>query len=356
MSLSLLPDKISVAKVENFANLLNKLSTYTEHKWLKRSLKTLAKLVKKNQIDVLEGKILSSTLRDLEQGFKVFANYRDVRKVTIFGSARAKIDSEEYQLAVELAQQLTVLGFMILTGAGGGVMAAGNQGAGKDNSFGLNIKLPFEQTANEYIANDPKLISFRYFFTRKLFFLKESDAIALFPGGFGTQDEAFETMTLCQTGRQPLIPLVLIDKPNGNYWQNWHNYLQENVLARGYINPEDLEIYTITDNPETACQIITDFYRVYHSSRYVKEQFIIRLNYELNDEQIEQLNQEFSHILIQGKIEKIKPLPKEKGEYNNLPRIAFYFDQRKFTTLYRMIKMINNFSTTTLPYHQPQQR
>lgn len=356
MALSSSADNISFSNSKNLAKLLDKISKYTGDKWLKKSIKTLAKLVKKNKIYPLEGKILSSTLKDLERGFKIFGNYRDVRKVTIFGSSRAKVDSEEYKLALQLAQKLTALGFMVLTGAGDGIMAAGNQGAGKDNSFGLNVKLPFEQQANNFIDNDPKLIHFRYFFTRKLFFLKESDAITLFAGGFGTQDEALETLTLCQTGIQPPIPLVLIDKPNGKYWHNWHNYLQENLLNRGYINPEDLQIYTITDSPEVACQIITQFYRVYHSSRYVKERFVMRLNYELTDEQIEKLDQEFSDILTQGKIDKIQLLAQEKGEYSELPRIAFYFDQRKFSRLYQMINMINNFPTISSAYHQPQER
>ncbi len=356
MPSSLSSKKLSISKFEDIIGILNQLPENNHHKWLKKSLQTINKLVKKNKIDSLEGKILTSTLKDLEKGFDIFANYRYIRKITIFGSSRAKVDSEEYQLAVEFAQQLTALGFMVLTGAGGGIMAAGNQGAGRENSFGLNIKLPFEQNANQYIANDPKLINFRYFFTRKLFFLKESDAITLFPGGFGTQDEAFETMTLCQTGRQPLIPLILIDKPNGNYWHNWHNYLQENVLSRGYINPEDLQIYTITDNPVTACEIITKFYRVYHSSRYVKDLFVMRLNYDLTNEQLGELNEKFNDILIKEKIEKIKPLNQEKGEYHNLPRIGFYFDQRKFTRLYQMINLINQFSTEVCPYCEPQER
>jgi hypothetical protein len=357
MPLSLSPKKFSVSNFEDIIGILNKLpDNCDQNKWLKKSLKTINKLVKKNKIDSLEGKILNSTLKDLEAGFNVFANYRHIRKITIFGSSRAKIDSEEYQLAVQFAQQLTALGFMVLTGAGGGIMAAGNQGAGRENSFGLNIKLPFEQHANQYIDNDPKLIHFRYFFTRKLFFLKETDAITLFPGGFGTQDEAFETMTLCQTGKQPLMPLILIDKPNANYWHNWNTYLQENLLAREYINPEDLQIYTITDNPVTACEIITQFYRVYHSSRYVKNLFVIRLNYDLTDEQLLELNEKFGDILTKGKIKKIKALSQEKGEYNNLPRIGFYFDQRKFTRLYQMINLINQFCGENFPYCQPQQK
>ncbi|MBF2058521.1 MAG: LOG family protein [Cyanobacterium sp. T60_A2020_053] len=340
-------------------NLLTNLPPYSHNKWLKKSLKSLAKIVKKNQIDRLEWKILVSTLKDLEKGFRVFANYRHTRKVTVFGSARTPCDAPEYGLAVEFAKKISQLGFMVLTGAGGGIMEAGNKGAGTDNSFGLNVKLPFEQSANDFIENDHKLVKFKYFFTRKLFFLKETDAIALFPGGFGTQDEAFETITLCQTGRQPPIPLILIDKPDGNYWHNWHNYLCENLVAEGYINPEDTEIYTITDTVEGACKIITDFYRVYHSSMYVKDFFLMRLNCQLKDEQIELLNDKFSDILTKGKIISVdsntinSELSHDPYLLNDLPCIGFYFNERKFSRIYQMIKMINSFDADTFVCHQP---
>ena len=314
------------------------------------------KIAKKNKIDSLEWKIISATLRDLEKGFKVFSTYQNTRKVTIFGSARTPVNTAEYQLAKEFAQQITQLGFMVLTGAGGGIMAAGNEGATGEKSFGLNVKLPFEQTANSFIENNPKLIKFKYFFTRKLFFLKESDAIVLFPGGFGTQDEAFETITLCQTGKQPPIPLILMDEKEGKYWHNWHNYIQENLLMKGYIQPEDTEIYTITDSVETACNIIQNFYRVYHSCRYVKELFVIKLNYMLNSEQIELLNEQFKDILIKGKIEAI-PIPKkEKGQIISLPRLGLYLQPKKFSRLYQMINLINTFSCESSAYCLPEYR
>ncbi len=338
----------------NIEKLLKKLPPYSHNKWLKQSLQSLAKIVKKDEINSLEWKILKSTLKDLEKGFRVFSDYRDTRKITIFGSARTSSNTPEYNLALEFAQKVCELGFMVLTGAGGGIMEAGNKGAGSDNSFGLNVKLPFEQSANDFIENDHKLIRFKYFFTRKLFFLKETDAIALFPGGFGTQDEAFETITLCQTGRQPLIPLILIDKPGGNYWHNWHNYICNNLLAEGYINIEDTEIYTITDNIETACQIITNFYKVYHSSLYIKNFFIIRLNCELKDKQIEELNYKFSDLLSQGKITKVtNSIPLGNDTIDELPCIGFHFNQRKFSRLYQMINMINSYDLDTFPSCPP---
>lgn len=356
MSLSNSADKSDFYQPKNIQRLLNKLPNYDGNKWLKRSLKTLAKIIKKDEIDSLEWKILAATLKDLEKGFRVFSAYNHYRKITIFGSARTSVDALEYKLAKDFAQEVTQLGFMVLTGAGGGIMAAGNEGATSEKSFGLNIKLPFEQYANSFINNDPKLINFKYFFTRKLFFLKESDGIALFPGGFGTQDEAFETITLCQTGRQPPIPLVLIDKPEGNYWKSWHNYICDHLLENGYIQPEDTQIYTITDNVETACKVIQEFYRVYHSCRYVKDLFVIRLNYDLTSTQIEQLNEKFDDILMTGKIEKISTPRKEKAETPHLPSIGFYLQPRKFSRLYQMINLINTFPCEDSPYCEPQYR
>ena len=222
-------------------------------------------------------------------------------------------------------------------------MQAGNEGAGRDNSFGLNIKLPFEQGANSSIDGDDKLIDFKYFFTRKLFFLTESDAIALFPGGFGTQDEAFETLTLCQTGKYGPVPLVLIDKPGGDYWHSWNDYICSQLKAKGLISPEDPCLYTITDNLDVACQTIKDFYRVYHSSRYVGKLFVIRLKLELTDDAVVQLNQEFSDILSRGKIEKSAALPQEQKdtETSNLPRLTLYFNQKSLGRLYQLINKIN---------------
>ncbi len=322
--------------------LLNQLSSHKHGKWIERALAVLLR-TSKEEIDRLDWKIIATSLEDLEHGFGTFYQYRHVRKVTIFGSARIGTETREYQLAVEFARRITELGFMILTGGGGGIMQAGNQGAGKDKSFGLNINLPFEQEANPYIANDPKLINFKYFFTRKLFFLRESDAIALFPGGFGTQDEAFETLTLCQTGKYGPVPLVLIDEPGGNYWQLWDKYIRK-LIARGLVSPEDTSLYSITDNIDEACEIISNFYKVYHSSRYVNDLFVMRLNVELSDDQIALLNEKFSDILVKGSIEKSEALPPEKGhETENLPRIVFYFNQKDLGRLYQMINLINQW-------------
>lgn len=327
------------------------LPDHKHAKWIQRALGVLIRTAGED-IDRLDWKIITASLEDMEKGFQTFYPYRHTRKVTIFGSARISPDSSEYRLAVEFARRITQTGFMVLTGGGGGIMQAGNEGAGREHSFGLNIQLPFEQFCNPFIAEDEKLINFKYFFTRKLFFLRESDAVALFPGGFGTQDEAFETLTLCQTGKYGPAPLVLIDEPAGDYWQNWHEQICNNLLQKGLITPQDIKLYTITSDIDVACDTICNFYRVYHSSRYVGDRFVMRLNDELSSEQIEQLNEQFQDILLSGKIEKSFALPEEKSdETATLPRLVFDFNSRKYGRLYEMINQINQFEIVSSKNH-----
>lgn len=329
----------------DLAELIQRLPALQHKKWIEQSLATLLRIAG-SEVDRLDWKILTSALQDLEKGFQTFYPYRHVRKVTIFGSARLASDTPEYQIAVDFARRVTQLGFMLMTGGGGGIMQAGNEGAGPEKSFGLNIKLPFEQEANQFMAGDRKLLHFKYFFTRKLFLLRESDAVGLFPGGFGTQDEAFECLTLCQTGRYGPVPLILIDRPGGDYWKDWDAYIEKHLVARGLVSPEDRSVYTITDNLDLACEAITSFYRVYHSSRYVGDQFVIRLNTELNDEDVERLNENFADVLVKGQIQKTKAFPQEAGDESfDLPRLALYFNQRDFGRLYQMIAAINQIGT-----------
>jgi hypothetical protein len=319
------------------------------------------------EMDRLDWKILKSALQDLERGFQVFSDYRHVRKISIFGSSRLPPESPEYVMATEFAHCVTQKGFMVMTGAGGGIMAAGNQGAGAEHSFGLNIQLPFEQESNPFIAGDPKLIDFKYFFTRKLFFLRETDAIALFPGGFGTQDEAFECLTLSQTGKSPPIPVVLIDQPGGTYWQAWDAYLQTHLVERDLVGPMDLKLYTITDNLATACEAISGFYRVYHSSRYVGDRLVIRLNQALSDVDVEQLNHQFQDIVVQGKIHKSAALPEESQHQQPqpqqvqdateaLPRLVFHFNQKDHGRLYQMIATINTMGDVGADGYHPERK
>lgn len=290
-------------------------------------------------------KILRTSVKEMRYAFKVFSRYRDISKVAVFGSARSRPDSPEYQTALQFSRRISRLGYMIITGAGDGIMAAGNQGAGRERSFGLNITLPFEQSANPTISGDEKLINFRYFFTRKLFFVKESDAIVLMPGGFGTQDEGFETLTLLQTGKSEPIPLVLLDRPGGAYWKGWSEFFETHLVKNQYVSPEERSLFFITDSVEEACREITDFYRRYHSSRYVnrRQQLVLRLKEAPGEDLVGRLNERFGDILLKGSIEPCGPFPEEEDEpeLKHLPRLVLAFDQHHFGRLRRLIDAIN---------------
>lgn len=340
----------------DIAELIDRLPTLKHQKLIHQALATIVRLTG-SEIERLDWKILSASLADMEQGLQLFHTYRHVRKVTIFGSARTSPESAEYRMAVDFARCVTNLGFMVMTGGGGGIMQAGNEGAGRENSFGLNIRLPFEQEANPFIVGDAKLINFKYFFTRKLFLLRESDAIALFPGGFGTQDEAFECMTLSQTGKFGPVPLVLIDRPGGEYWNAWSDYIHTHLVQKGLISPEDPSLYTVTDSLDVACDAITCFYQVYHSCRYVGDLLVIRLKTNLSDADVEQLNANFSDILVKGRIEKSQALPQEaQDETAELPRLVLCFNQRDLGRLYQMIAKINELGTPSPVAAHPERK
>ena len=337
-------------------NLIDQLPSSKHGQLIQQALTTIVRLAG-SEIDRLDWKILSASLADMERGFEIFYPYRHVRKVTIFGSARTSPQSPEYAIAAEFARCVTQLGFMVMTGGGAGIMQAGNEGAGREKSFGLNIHLPFEQEANPIMAGDPKLINFKYFFTRKLFLLRESDAIALFPGGFGTQDEAFECMTLSQTGKFGPVPLVLIDRPGGDYWQDWSAYIHKHLVQQGLISPDDPSLYTVTDNLDVATEAITRFYQVYHSCRYVGDRLVIRLKTDLSDVDVEQLNTDFSDILVKGRIEKSQTLPQEaQDESAGLPRLVLYFNQRDLGRLYQLIAAINQLGTPSPVAAHPERK
>jgi hypothetical protein len=297
----------------------------------------------RNQTSRGDIKILNSALRELIYAFRVFAPYRGIRKVTIFGSARLPEDSPEYRQAADFARMISARGWMVITGAGEGIMKAGQDGAGRERSFGVNIRLPFEQGANEVILNDPKLVTFRYFFTRKLVFVKETDAIALFPGGFGTMDEAFETLTLLQTGKSALLPLVCVDRAGDDYWRSWDAYVRTTLLSRGLIAPEDLALYRVTDRLDEAVDEILTFYRNYHSSRYVGNRLVIRLRHAPTAEAIHRLEEEFRDILTAGGLEVGLALPEEAEEsaLADLPRLTLSFNRRSFGRLRQLIDALN---------------
>lgn len=309
---------------------------------IKDIILTVLKLVE-NKVSRGDIKIIHNALRDMESAFKIFAPYRYIRKVSIFGSARISETAPEFQQAVKFAEKIRDQGFMIITGAGDGIMKAAQKGAGREKSFGVNIQLPFEQKANEFIQNDPKLIEFKYFFTRKVSFIKETHAVALFPGGFGTLDEGFESLTLIQTGKCPLLPVVFVDTPGGTYWLEWKEHIEQHMLKKGLISLEDLHLFKVTDDVEEACQEIVRFYKVYHSLRYVRNQLIIRLQTSISPELLDILNVEFQDILSRGSIQQVRALAEEMDEPDllSLPRLMLYFNRKSFGRLRQMIDRIN---------------
>jgi uncharacterized protein (TIGR00730 family) len=326
---------------EDLIDLVDRLPTLPHGDRIERALSSILRLADA-EIERLDWKILSAAIEDMEKAFQIFYPYRRVRKVAVFGSARTPESKPEYAMAKEFSRRAVEDGWMVITGAGGGIMGAANAGAGKEDSFGLNIHLPYEQDANPFIDEDAKLLRFKYFFTRKLFFLRESDAIALFPGGFGTHDEALESLTLCQTGRYGPVPIVLIDRPGGSYWKDWDEYVRVHLAGNALIDSEDRGLYTITENLEEARSTIEDFYRTYHSSRYVGDQLILRLNHEIGAEGLAQLNHEFGDLLVSGKIEASPTLLEEAGDPTEaLPRLVLNFNQRKYGRLYQLIRSIN---------------
>jgi uncharacterized protein (TIGR00730 family) len=290
-----------------------------------------------------DAKLLATALKELRHCFRVFAAYRGTRKATVFGSARTPASHPAYTAAVEFGRLMVEGGWMVITGAASGIMHAGHVGAGRDQSFGLNILLPFEQGANPVITGDPKLMNLRYFFTRKLAFIKESDAVVLFPGGFGTHDELFETLTLIQTGKTHVFPIVLVDEPGGTYWRRWQEFVTQDLLDRGYISPPDLHLYTITDDPAEAVRVVRTFYRVYHSMRYVRGDLVLRLQARPTEATLAEVNRSFADILAGGRFEACDALPAEANEpaVKDLPRLKFRFNKHAHGRLRQLIDTLN---------------
>ncbi len=295
-------------------------------------------------VDRGDMKLVNNSLKELRYSFHVFETYRSVLKCTIFGSARTKEDAPEYESARQLGAAMAEREWMVMTGAGPGIMAAGLEGAGTENSFGINIVLPFEASANRFIADDPKLINFRYFFTRKLTFMKESSAFASLPGGFGTMDEAFELLTLMQTGKSPIVPLVLLDPKGSTYWERWRDFVTKELLDANLISPADMDLFLITDDVEVAADEMTHFYSSYHSSREVGKRLILRLKREVSDDEIATLNSEFADIIESGSIERIDATEPEirDDDHVNLNRIAFHFNRHGYARLRVMINALNS--------------
>ena len=288
-------------------------------------------------------KILSRTLRELRYAFKVFAPYRRNRKVTVFGSARTPAENPNYECAVDFGRKMADKGWLVVTGAASGIMEAGHFGAGRANSMGLNIMLPFEQAANPVIAGDDKLVHMKYFFTRKLMFVKECDAVVCLPGGFGTLDEAMEVLTLLQTGKRDMVPVILLEAEGGDYWKTLDSFIQKQLLDNGMISPDDLSLYHLTDSVEDAVDHTLQFFRVYHSMRYVKSKLVMRLSEELSEEKLAKINDTFSDVLAGGKFEQTNMLPEEKDEPDlmDLKRLTFSFNRRSLGRLRQLIDELN---------------
>lgn len=292
--------------------------------------------------DRLDLKITNAALKEMREAFKVFAPYSHVPKVTIFGSARTLPDDPLYSQTRDFGAAAAAAGWMVVTGAGPGIMAAGAEGAGREQSIGVNIRLPFEQ-ANPLLDSDPKLVLMKYFFTRKLMLMKESAGFAVLPGGFGTLDETFELLTLLQTGKATPAPIVLLDVPGGTYWRNWRRFLEEEIVARDLAGRDDMLLCRITDDVGTALQEILGFYRNYHSIRFVGRRLVIRLRAEPSAPELSMLNAEFAGICVRGGIERVGPLTPEVAENDHLDlvRLAFEFDRMSYGRLRALIDTIN---------------
>ena len=308
-----------------------------------------------DRADRLDLKITNAALQEMRRAFTMFAPYRDVPKVTIFGSARTQHDDPLYHHTVDLARGLRERGWMIVTGAGPGIMEAGMEGAGRDNAIGVLIRLPFEGGANEIIAGDPKLTEMKYFFTRKLMLMKESEAFVSLPGGFGTLDEVFELLTLVQTGKAVPVPIVLLDTPGGTYWRGFEVFMRDHPVADGMVSPGDDALYFVTDSVDAALAEVEGFYRNYHSLRYVGDRLVIRLRAAPSDDELAELSGRYAPMLRAGGIDAARPFPPEvsSGDHLELPRIVLQFDRRSFASLRRLIDDLNSLPSAPAPGAKP---
>jgi uncharacterized protein (TIGR00730 family) len=315
------------------------------------TIKESADKLKEDRTSRGDLKILSRALRELRYAFKVFTPYRDRSKVTVFGSARTRPDNPAYIQAVDFGRAMAAEHWLVVTGAASGIMEAGHVGAGRENSMGLNIMLPFEQSANPIISGDPKLVHMKYFFTRKLMFVKECHAVCCLPGGFGTLDEGLEVLTLLQTGKRDMCPVVFLDAPGGSFWRDFHAYTLKHLLGEGMISPEDTSLYKLTDSVTEAVAEILQFYRVYHSMRYVKNSLVLRLKQPVSAELLEGLNYNYADVLSGGRIEQVAALKDERDEplLADLSRLTFRFNRRSLGRLRMMIDCINRGSIAPAP-------
>ncbi len=302
-----------------------------------------------DQPDTLDLKIATAALTEMRDAYAMFAPYKDRRKVAIFGSARTNADDPLYGLTRRLAKTLADRGWMAVTGAGPGIMQAGMEGAGRENSIGVSIRLPFETGANSIIAGDAKHVSMKYFFTRKLMLIKESQGFVCLPGGFGTLDEMFELLTLTQTGKGVPVPIVLLDAPGDPYWEGVDTFVREQLIARGLVSATDVGLYTITNSCDVAAHIIDDFYANYDSVRYVGNHLVVRMRQGPDATQLAELNERFGHLVASGTIERAEPFKIERRDDDRveLDRISFVFAKRGYSDLVAMIRVINGYVSSS---------
>lgn len=332
------------------AELLDSLGVKANRDQLIEILETVIRMAT-NNTDRLDLKITNAALKEMAEAFAMFAPYRSERKITMFGSARTLPSDPLYAQARDLARVLADHGWSTMTGAGPGIMAAGLEGAGPERSFGINIRLPFEQGANQFIRDNPKLVSMKYFFTRKLLLIKESFAYAVLPGGFGTLDEAFELLTLLQTGKAEPAPVVLLEATSGSYWKSWERFVIEEVSSRGLISPGDNALYRIADTVEDAAYEILNFYRNYHSLRWVGDTLVLRLERRPTAEEAAALSEEFADIMTGSLRILERPLPAERrsDDFPDLPRVALRFDRINYARLRRLIDALNTLDSAPPP-------
>lgn len=339
-----LKDEQAQQAIKKLIEMFDKPSDTFEAELVIEMIESSLKLLLENY-DTGQLKLINRSLKEMRHAYRVFNKFKLSRCISIFGSARTPEDHPDYLAAKAFSTKIAEKGWMCITGAANGIMKAGLEGSQRESSFGLSIRLPFEIPTNTVIEGDPKLIVFRYFFTRKLMFLTHSDAAAVFPGGFGTLDELFEILTLIQTGKTNIIPVVLIEGENGVYWRDWKKYIDNHLLSNGWISPEDLHLFYIAKSIDDAIQHVQNFYRKYHSSRYVGNKLVIRLTSAITDEQVEKLNEEFIELVAEGNIEKGRALPLET-DHLELPRLIFRHTNRDFGLLRAMIDTINEMDHT----------
>lgn len=333
-------DETFMAKIDALITEVGGDTESFDGRMIRDLLTTSLKLVGDGR-DTGELKLLANSLKEMRYAYRVFAQYPDAKKISIFGSARTSPDHTDYKSAVDFSRLMGQRGWEAITGAGDGIMKAGHEGPGRESSFGLAIRLPFETSANTIIDGDSKLINFRYFFTRKLMFVSQADAVAVFPGGFGTADEAFEVLTLIQTGKAAMMPIVLVEGEGNGYWEVWERYVKDACLKGGFISAEDLNLFHIAHTAVEAADYVERFYRNYHSSRYIKDDLIIRMNYRISDADVKMLSKEFAVLLKSGEIVQQDARPEEKIHLE-LPRLVFTHTQHKFGLVRKLIDRIND--------------